>query len=439
MPGMRRLAPHEKFVSSCFMISDLLPDGGGNALAETSIIVRRTAALGDTLCASVIADKLAGLGHSVRFQAHGAMHCILRRRRSITSISDVNGYCDVDLDGAYEHDPYRRRKHFHEMFVSKANQQLQRQGINLGAPTNCKPHMTVTLPERETARAKFNQYPRPWVFVCPRSESYAVRRVADGVWKEIAERVRGTKFWLGFHPAPKGFVDLKVKHFDNVIVWLSVADMLITVDTGPMHVAAALGIPVVAIAQSSFPSLHLNDQNDYIELSPKLDCLNCQKNLCPINEKIPPCNYINPEFVASWANARLSGQGMVSVVIPTYNAPAERLNRCIAAVLNQADEIIVSVDVGGKVAEGAMRHEKVRYVHRPLGENAFGRNCNFGARHTNGEFIWFLNDDCFVEPNCAEAMLACMAPGVGMVGHLLYYPDRRIYCGGKYRDKGQRG
>ena len=92
-------------------------------------------------------------------------------------------------------------------------------------------------------------YPRPWVFICPRSESYPHRQVPTrrGL---ILRPGQGTKFWLGLHPAPPGIVDLAVRHVDNLIIWLSAADLLISVDTGPMHIGAALGIPIVAILQS---------------------------------------------------------------------------------------------------------------------------------------------------------------------------------------------
>lgn len=263
--------------------------GGGNRVAPSSLTVRRSLALGDVLCATVVADKLVARGLTVEFQSHPAGHPILRRCKNVKSFTEPRGQPTVNLDGAYETDPHRVSKTFHRMFIDRANQQLSHLGINLGDPTNCRPRLTVTDAERETARARFMEHPRPWVFICPRSESYPHRQVHDGTWLEIAQRVKGTKFWLGLHPAPPGIVDLKVRYLDNLIVWLSAADLLITVDTGPMHIGAALGIPIVAISQSSSPDLHLNNQNDFVSVKTDLECLNCQKNLCPKNAIMPPC------------------------------------------------------------------------------------------------------------------------------------------------------
>ena len=285
-------------------------DGGGNHKSlKGSVSVLRTAALGDVLCSTVVADKLAGLDFDVHFQAHSSTHCILRRCPSIYRISEPRQGADVNLDGAYETDPGRRRKHFHEMFMQRANDQLRKRNIDLGPPTNCRPRLIVQSDEREAAKARFANYPRPWVFICPRSQSFAHRQCPDSAWVEIAMHVAGTKFWLGLHPAPSGIVDLECRHFDNVILWLSAADLLITVDTGPMHIAAALGVPVVAIVQSSSPNYHLNNQNDYIAVAGPLDCLNCQQDVCPINAISPPCQQVNVGGIAAWANARLRGEG----------------------------------------------------------------------------------------------------------------------------------
>jgi GT2 family glycosyltransferase len=437
----------------CFLVN--LPKGGGgnaifgangNAILQSGvhmpIVVRRTAAIGDALCASVVTDKLMALGFDVVFQTHIAIHCVFRRHPSGMEIQEPNMFCHVDLDGAYEKDPARRQKHFHWMFMEKANEQLRPRGIELGPAFNCKPHLSVPGNDREAARSRFSQYDRPWVFACPRSDTYNVRQISDGVWQEIAAKTSGTKFWLGRHPAPPNFIDLQCQHLDNVINWLSVADLLISVDTGPMHLAAALGVPVIAIGQSSSPDLHLNDQNDFVTVSPRLDCLNCQQNVCPKNAHLPPCQYIDPDLVAQWANARLSSifGTSISAIVPIYQPEAKTLNRCLEAVLPQVSEVIVTCEMGnGKVPEGALHHDKIKYVRAPGRAIGYGRNVNFGARHSNGRYLMFLNDDVFLDPVAAEKMRDEMVPGVGMVAHLLRYEDGTIYHAGKRRGPGEKG
>ena len=192
--------------------------------------------------------------------------------------------------------------------------------------------------------------------------------------------VAGTKFWLGLHPAPSGIVDLECRHFDNVILWLSAADLLITVDTGPMHIAAALGVPVVAIVQSSSPNYHLNNQNDYIAVAGPLDCLNCQQDVCPINAISPPCQQVNVGGIAAWANARLRGQGGngVSAIVAIYKPAADTLNHCLRALLPQVDEIIVTRAQDGVLPSQVMSDPKIMQVVAPGTRLGYGKNVNFG-------------------------------------------------------------
>ena len=425
----------------CWLIQNAR-HGGGNPTSASNFVVRRTAAIGDALAATVVADKLIERGIPVVFQSHPNCHCVLRRHPSLSGISEPNGFCHINLDGAYERDAGRRNKTFAQMFLERANEQLSNLGMNLGPPRNCKPRIYVQPGEGKLVYETFTKYPKPWVFICPRSNTYNVRQVADGTWAQAAPKIVGTKFWLGTHPAPPGIVDLHAQHFDHVILWLSVADLLVSVDTGPMHVAAALGVPVLAINQSSSPHLHLNDQNDFLEISPPgLACLNCQVNLCPINQVFPPCQSVPSELIATWANARLKGLSRdgISVVIPIARPPAERLNRCLAAVIQQVDEIVVTCDQNGKVPDGATRDPKIRYVQHRERDIGYGRNVNFGARHTLNNWLWLLNDDVYVAGDCAAKLLECAKPGVGLIGHLLRDPDGRIQHGGKFRTPGMRG
>lgn len=418
-------------MTNCFMIREIPATG-------PRIVVRRTAAIGDCLSASCVADRLSEMGYRVEMQTHPDIWCVLRRQPNVASVAPVTGPPNVDLDRAYERDPMRRQKHFTTMWFESANRQLNPRGIQLGSPVNCRPRIKVYEHEKEISRQKFAAYPRPWVFICPRSKSYNVRQVPNGIWGEAAKRIQATVFWLGDDPAPQGIVDLQCRHLDNLVVWLSVADLLLTVDTGPMHIAAALGIPIVAMNQSSSPSLHLNDQTDFVEISPGLDCLNCQDNLCRINRELPPCQNIPPELIAAWANARLNTND-VSAVVPIYQPEVGVLNRCLKCLLPQVQEIVVSAEGNSIVPSGALRDGKIRYVRTPKRGIGFSGNANFGSRSANGKWLLQINDDVFAEPDAVEKMRAAMTDRVGIVSGMLFYPDGTIYHAGKVRSPGERG
>lgn len=403
--------------------------------------VRRTAAIGDVCAATVVAKKLARLGYEVEFQAHPATHCILRRIPGIHHICEPHGTVEIDLDGAYESNRNRRNLHFAQMFVDRANDSLRAKVI--ADARNFAPRMVMEPNDRTAALERFRDYPRPWTIICPRSQNWANRTVPDPVWCEAAAQIQGTKFWLGLHPAPPcaGIVDLQCRHFDRAIGFIGTADLLVTVDTGPMHIAAALGTPIVAIEQASSPGLHLSDQRDFIVISNGLHCLNCQLDMCPLNAHVPPCQNIAPAIIADAVNARLQasvGEG-VSVVMAIYKPQAQKLNRALNQVLPQVDEIVVVSDAGGFVPPGALQHAKIRYVKMAARDLGYGRKANFGFRHTNHKFVLLLNDDVYLNPDAVAKMREVMTVNAGMVAHELRYLDGTIQHGGTYRAPGSPG
>lgn len=406
--------------------------GGGNAISAQRIIIRRNAALGDVISATVISDKLRELGHEITFQSHASAHPLLRRVPSVAGFDQPHGYCHCDLDGAYETNPQRRSLHFNDMWFARANQNLNPYGIHLGQPFNCRPRLVVSDNEKAVAKAKFSDYPKPWVFISPASQYYNVRAVPDGIWEQVAKRINGTCFWIGLHTAPPGIVDLQVRSLSTLLPWLSCADLLVTVDTGPMHFAAAMGVRILAISQSSDPQLHLSDQVDFDTIAPPLDCLNCQENVCPKSRYSPPCQQIDPGQLAERINGRLTVTG-VSCVIPIFRPHKDMLNRCLEAVLPQVSEVIVTKESIGIVPTGTITDAKIKHVtHRQSGLG-FGRNVNFGFRHTNNPYVLVLNDDVYLAPDAVEKLMMEMGPKVGIVGHLTRYPDGTIYHAGKPR------
>lgn len=403
--------------------------GGGSPVAPSRIIVRRSLAMGDALSATVVATALKAQGIDVDFQTHPAFFPIIKRVRSLHSVQPSAGHCDVNLDATYEKDPLRKSKHFHQMWMEAANAQLS--GVQIGPMRNCKPKLVVKPEEDLAVRAQFLKYDRPWVFVCPRSQYYPGRTVQDGVWQDAAREMPGTKFWLGIHgPSPDGFVTLRGMSIENLVLWLSIADLLVTVDTGPMHVAAALNVPIVAIAQSSFPHWHLNDQCDYMQIAPEgVPCLDCQLNLCPLNEHLPPCQSIPWEAITLATIDRVNSifSDDVSAIVPIYQPNVAVLNRCLAAVLPQVAEVVVTAEGKSVVPVGAMQHPKIRYVRTHQSSIGFGRNVNFGARNSRGKYLLILNDDVFLAPNAVEEMRKVMQPDTGIVVHFLRYESGGIY------------
>ena len=408
-------------------------------------MVRRTAAIGDVLAATCVASKLVELGCRVHWQCHPDLHKMVRRIPTVASVEEPQAVPHVNLDNAYECHPHRRKVPFADIFVGAASDQLTPRGVLIGGPTNCAPVLTVN--ESEKPVAQFSKYQPPWIVFAARSNSHANRTIPDGLLSSVAQMTNGTCFWTANHaPAPAGFIDLGVREIDKLIVAVSAADLFVGPDSGPMHIAAALKVPVIALEQASSPELHLSDQRDFQTIRrPDLGCLNCQHSTCPLpgQQDRPPCTAFEPTLLANVINARLRLQAKpdsVSCVITTFKSPVERINRCLAAVLNQVDEIVITKDAGGVFPFGLSNHPKIRYVSSPRANLGYGKNCNYGVRHTNGGWLLLLNDDCYLAPDAVKHLLAVAMSDakIGLVGHLLHYPDGRICHGGKIRPRGSR-
>ncbi len=409
--------------------------------------VRRTGAFGDCIAATGIAIKLREMGYDTVFKCSPAVKPIVELSPFLRVVEDPEGACDIELDNAYEQNPDRVSHSFMEIFVDVANKQLRAKRIQIPNAVQCTPSLVVPEKWKALALDMLHEFPKPWVFICPRSNSHTNRTVHEVIWNQACSMIGGTKFWIGNHTqeVPPSIIDLGVKSMTDTMTYLSVADLLISVDSGPMHMAAAVGVPIIGLLQSSSPELHLSDQRDFEVLRPdNLTCLNCQKTLCPMDSDYPYCQSFTPEAIAAAANRKLRMylHNDVSAVITAYKPTGARLNKAIRAVLPQACEVIVTFNADGVIPGDALQHPKVKYIKTRLPDIGYGRNANFGIRHTCGKYILLLNDDVYLNPGAVDKAMEVMTSreDVGLVGMLLRYPhDNTIQHAGTTRRNGDLG
>lgn len=125
------------------------------------------------------------------------------------------------------------------------------------------------------------------------------------------------------------------------------------------------------------------------------------------------------------------------VVIVSYNARS-KLMVCLESLLNSlpADCDLIVVDnasVEGNADAIAERFPGVKLIRSPV-NLGFAGGCNLGARHTESEFLVFLNPDTLVERGWMDALLAPFADDrrIGLTTArilLLKDPTRLNTCG----------
>ncbi len=127
---------------------------------------------------------------------------------------------------------------------------------------------------------------------------------------------------------------------------------------------------------------------------------------------------------------------LTSVVVCSRNA--HLLDSCFSALRAQCDGAALELIAVAHMNQGhgeALLQVSARHGARVVQYADvfhFGRMCNLGAQHAEGEFLLFLNDDVTpLDEHWLHWMLAqAQRPKTGAVGALLYFPDGRIQHAG---------
>ena len=119
----------------------------------------------------------------------------------------------------------------------------------------------------------------------------------------------------------------------------------------------------------------------------------------------------------------------VSIIIPVYNQLSYTL-RCLKAIaLNLAEdtqvEIILVNDCSSDRTQEVLEPiTAVNLINSPQNQG-FIYSCNQGASVAKGKYLYFLNNDTEIKPDCIESLVAVFESGerIGAVGSKLVYPQ----------------
>lgn len=412
----------EGFPSNCWVARESQMPAG------RTITVQRKGAIGDVLAATCVADQLHALGYGVRFACVASIRPLLVGHPAIIGFAEPDkDEIDINLDGAYEKHPERKTRSFYDLYLDVA-----KRSVPSIRKTNYVPRLGLDADELTKAKERMNPHPRPWIVVIPRSNAWPNRTVRQEDWNSFAAKITsGTVFWTGTDPCAAPLVSLTPCDLRQLASAIAHADIVVSVDTGPMHIAAALNRPLVAIEQAFAPELRLSDQTDFSVFSVGLECSPCFDYTCKIpnvNHTRPPCGSVNSKDLSEHVMKRVN-RTKVSAIIPVYGENRTRLEKCIAHITDQVGEIVVTMD-GNSLTYTS---DNVVSVPSKGERRGYGKTCNRGARHSTGEWLLMLNDDCYLNPGAVTEMLKCATDDVAVIGCLLRYPDGTIQHGGTRR------
>lgn len=96
----------------------------------------------------------------------------------------------------------------------------------------------------------------------------------------------------------------------EMIEWLRLCELVITNDTGPMHIAAALRKPIVALFGPTDPNgTGPYGQREHVLQNTALPCVPCMKSTCSYHEPLACLRALTPAMVCDHVRARL-GQSL---------------------------------------------------------------------------------------------------------------------------------
>ena len=121
---------------------------------------------------------------------------------------------------------------------------------------------------------------------------------------------------------------------------------------------------------------------------------------------------------------------LISVIIVNYNAGVELLScvQSIAKTENDLEIIVVDNDSRDNSVQQLLAQyhgEKKLSIKQNDKNMGFAAACNQGSQAAKGDFLLYLNPDCFVEESAIQALLHCLQNDsqVGMAGGLIMNHD----------------
>jgi ADP-heptose:LPS heptosyltransferase len=303
------------------------------------ITIQRASAFGDVITATALASRIKAHGYNVRFATHKDIMPVLAGHPDIAETVEVGTVRpDINLDGAYEAHPDRKHRSIASLFEEAARKQIRNPERVLGENGHYEPLLVVPDDEKASILKTFSVFKKPWVVIVPKSGQWKNRSVPDDTWLKTAALVEGTCFWTGYERIGSPIVDLGTRNFRRVMAAVACADLVVTVDTGPMHVASALKKPILAIQQAFDLSLRLPKGGNWTSFSPDLDCLKCCEFHCPINKDNPPCTFLDHELLAKAINLRTSNaiipEQKPVVIAPGVPVPPEAVVPKLAKIVH---------------------------------------------------------------------------------------------------------
>ena len=250
--------------------------------------------------------------------------------------------------------------------------------------------------------------------------------------------------------------DLRGKtNLRSVAAVISKCAMMLAVDSGLMHVATALRVPVVSLFGCTDPEMILPEWALRDVLATDIVCRGCRHRQRPVPAIFAPvCPWesvrcmigLTPQAAFDRLQAILdrTTKPKVSIVIPHYTK-FEVTDACLQSIFRTGAaasfEVIVVDDCSPDQSPARLAHwvPRIRLMRNER-NSGFAATCNAGLAAARGEHVVFLNSDTTVTPGWLDELVRVLDsdPAIGLVGPKLLYPgsDFIQHCGSVINENG---
>ncbi len=294
----------------------------GSRKTGFDVTVDRQSALGDAILASAVGTMIASHGYSVGMMTAPGLREVFDHHPHVT-ITEKRSGALVDLNGVWERLENRKSANRRDEYLNAAREQLAKQGINLPESPLPPAVLRVTDTELSEPTIEMLTMPRPLVAISPGSQSWPSRDIPDSVWISVMAGIKGTPVWVGKRSAPPGVFDPKIRTLRRLMAFIGSCDYMISADTGPLHVALALGVPSTVIEGPFKASLMLHADSPWISVHSSIPCIGCGEFSCPLPTRPIPCTTPSPKAILR----QVSRCGLASFPLqPARNAGDDERN-----------------------------------------------------------------------------------------------------------------
>lgn len=283
----KKLKEEEKTFEQIIYGKDISVAGQNNII----LVKRKTRGIGDILMAlnGIEALKLKYPGKEIHLAVPKELHEILAYNPNIDRLLDSNQsinqkryYLTADIStpcARYESGKVQRREPVQKSRVEIFAESL---GTRNYIP-DLLPRYYVSKEENKIAKQFFTtiKNKKKTIFFAPLSaEKY--RDYPKEYWQELVDRLK-LSYNILLATSKEGndlkdINDISKKSFREKMAILNLCDGCITVDSAPLHVAAALNIPCVAIFGPIDPRARCKRYKNTTVLISDLDCVPCWRN-----------------------------------------------------------------------------------------------------------------------------------------------------------------